>query len=247
MDRLHGRVAIVTGGGRGIGLATVRKFLAEGAEVALWDLKPEDAVRQLQEEHPGWPVHGVAVDVRSADAVRGAADELAARAGRIDILVNNAGITVGHVPTLQLGEQAWNAILDTNLKGALNCTQAAVPHMIRQRWGRIANVTSVLAEYGHPGHTAYVAAKAGLAGVTRVWAREFGRFGITVNAVRPGYIVTAMNAANPPQLVEQVVANTPLGRLGEPEDVANLFLFLCSEEAGFITGAIVPIDGGLIT
>jgi 3-oxoacyl-[acyl-carrier protein] reductase len=247
MDRLRGRVAIVTGAARGIGLATARRFVAEGAEVALWDLEPGAALAELRDTHPEGAIHAAAVDVRDANAVRRAADALAARAGRLDILVNNAGITVGYVPTLQLGEKAWNAVVETNLKGALNCTQAAVPHMARHRWGRIVNVTSVLAEYGNPGHTAYVATKAGLAGVTKVWAREFGPSGITVNAVRPGYIVTPMNAANPPQLVEQVIARTPVGRLGEPEDVANVFLFLCSDEASFITGAIVPVDGGLIT
>ena len=247
MDRLRGRVAIVTGGGRGIGLATVRTFLSEGAQVALWDLAPDEAAGRLRSEHPEWPLSAAEVDVRAAGDVRRAADELAERTGRLDILVNNAGVTTGHVPAIELSDSAWTTVVDTNLKGALNCVQAAAPHMIRGRWGRIVNVTSVLAEYGFPGHSAYVATKAGLAGLTKVWAREFGRFGITVNAARPGYVLTPMNAANPPQLVDQVVARTPLGRLGRPEDVANLFLFLCSEEASFITGAIVPVDGGLIT
>jgi 3-oxoacyl-[acyl-carrier protein] reductase len=246
MQRLSGKVAIVTGGGRGIGLAAVRRFLAEGAQVALWDVEPGEAVNGLRAVQPGGVVHAAAVDVRDADAVRHAADRLAERAGRIDILVNNAGVTVGFVPALKLTEAAWQPVLDTNLKGALHCTQAVVPHMARHHWGRIVNVTSILAEYGTPGHTAYVATKAGLAGMTKVWAREFGPSGITVNAVRPGYIVTPMNAANPAQLVDQVIARTPVGRLGEPEDVANLFLFLCSDEAAFITGAIVPVDGGLV-
>jgi 3-oxoacyl-[acyl-carrier protein] reductase len=247
MRRLAGKVAIVTGGARGIGLATVRTFLDEGAQVGLWDLEPRDAVVDLRAAYPDAVIHAATVDVRDAAAVRRAAGELAAQAGRLDILVNNAGITVGYVPTLQLSEEAWNAVVETNLRGALNCTQAAVPFMARHRWGRIVNVTSILAEYGNPGHTAYVATKAGLAGMTKVWAREFGPSGITVNAVRPGYIDTPMNAANPPQLVEQVIARTPVGRLGEPGDVAKLFLFLCSDDASFITGAVVPVDGGLIT
>jgi 3-oxoacyl-[acyl-carrier protein] reductase len=246
MDRLAGKVAIVTGAARGIGLATARRFLAEGARVALWDVQFGEALIGLRADYPDALLGAAEVDVRDAAGVRQAADEVAGRAGRLDILVNNAGITDGYIPTLQITEQAWHAIVETNLKGALNCAQAVVPHMARHQWGRIVNVSSVLAEYGTPGHTAYVATKAGLAGMTKVWAREFGRDGITVNAVRPGYIVTPMNEPNPPQLAEQAILRTPLGRLGEPEDVANLFLFLCSDEASFITGAIVPVDGGLI-
>jgi 3-oxoacyl-[acyl-carrier protein] reductase len=246
MQILAGKVAIVTGGGRGIGLATVRRFLAEGAQVAVWDVEPGDAIDGLRDAHTGTAVHAAAVDVRDAAAVRQAVTTLVAQTGRIDILVNNAGISAGYVPALELSEQAWQSVVDTNLKGAFNCAQAVVPHMARQRWGRIVNVSSILAEYGTPGHTAYVATKAGLAGMTKVWAREFGPSGITVNAVRPGYIATPMNAANPAHLVAQVVAKTPVGRLGEPEDVANVFLFLCSDAASFITGAIVPVDGGLV-
>jgi 3-oxoacyl-[acyl-carrier protein] reductase len=247
MGRLDGRVAVVTGGGRGIGLATADIFLSQGADVAIWDLDPAPGRAVLAERHGESRVHTAVVDVRAAGNVRSAAEALVGRTGRLDILVNNAGINAGYVPTLQLPETTWDAIVETNLKGALNCVQAAVPHMARGRWGRIVNVSSILAEYGNPGHTAYVATKAGVAGMTKVWAREFGRLGITVNAVRPGYIRTAMNEANPAQVVEQVLARTPLGRIGEPEDVASLFLFLCSEDAGFITGAVVPVDGGLIT
>jgi 3-oxoacyl-[acyl-carrier protein] reductase len=247
MNRVRGRVVVVTGGGGGIGLATVRKFLFEGAEVALWDLAPADAVEQLHAEDPSWPVHPAAVDVTVPGAVKAATEALVQATGHIDVLINNAGRTLGHVPTVQLAEPAWREILETNLTGALHCVQSVVPHMIAQRWGRIVNVTSVLAEYGYPGHASYVASKSALAGLTRSWAREFGRHGITVNAVRPGYIRTPMNDGNPQEVVRQVVAMTPLGRLGLPEDVANAFLWLCSEEAAFVTGAIVPVDGGLIT
>jgi 3-oxoacyl-[acyl-carrier protein] reductase len=247
MDRVRGRVVVITGGARGIGLAAVRKFLAEGAEVALWDLDPSEAAEQLRAEQPSWPILPAPVDVTSPAAVAEATAALVARTGRIDVLINNAGRTLGHVPTVQLSSSAWQTILDTNLTGALTCVQAIVPHMIARRWGRIVNVTSVLAEYGYPGHAPYVASKSALAGLTRSWAREFGRHGITVNAVRPGYIHTPMNDGNPPDVVRQVVAMTPLGRLGLPEDVANAFLWFCSEEASFVTGAILAVDGGLIT
>jgi 3-oxoacyl-[acyl-carrier protein] reductase len=246
MNRLKGKVAVITGGARGIGLATVRRFLEEGAEVAMWDLDPHDAAKTLRMDYPGCSLHDAVVDVREAEAVRRTADHLVNLTGRIDILVNNAGINVGHVPTVRLDDSAWTAVVETNLGGALNCVRAVVPHMAKHSWGRIVNVSSVLAEYGYPGHAPYVATKAGLAALTRCWAREFARNGITVNAVRPGYIRTAMNEKNPAAVVQQVSAMTPLGRLGEPEDVANAFLFFCSEEASFVTGAVLPVDGGLV-
>ncbi len=244
MRSLEGRVAVVTGGAGGIGLAVVRRFLSAGAFVAVWDPKAL-VLGSLGAEWPG-RLHMTTVDVRKADAVRAAASVLLEKAGRVDILVNNAGVNVGARPTVDLAEADWRAILDTNLTGVLHCVQALAPGMIARRWGRIVNVTSILAEYGHPGHAAYVASKSAIAGVTRSWAREFGRSGVTVNAVRPGYIDTAMNAGTPPQVVEQVVAATPLGRLGQPDDVAGVIAWLSSTDAAFVTGAVIPVDGGLI-
>lgn len=246
MNRVQDRIVIVTGGAQGIGLATVRRFAAEGAEVAVWDLDPARVVEELRTSNPGWRLHAAAVDVTVPASVAAATETLVARCGRVDVLINNAGRTVGHMPTLRLEPRTWQSIVDTNLTGAFTCVQAVVPHMLPQRWGRIVSVTSVLAEYGYPGHAAYVATKSALAGLTRTWAREFGRHGITVNAVRPGYIRTPMNAANTPEVVAQAVARTPLGRVGEPEDVANAFLWLCSEEASFVTGVVLPVDGGMI-
>ena len=246
MRDVEGRVVVVTGGARGIGLATARRLLAERAVVALWDPRVEEVRDRLMEEFPGATLHLTAVDVRVAREVTAAADNLVNATGRIDILINNAGINVGRQPTVELSRASWQSVLETNLTGALHCVQAVVPHMTSRGWGRIINVSSVLAEYGYPEHAPYVASKAAIAGVTRSWAREFGHVGITVNAVRPGYIRTSMNEAMSSDVVEQVVAATPLGRIGTPEDVAALFLWLCSDDASFITGAVIPVDGGLM-
>ncbi len=238
--------AVVTGGAGGIGLATVRLLLAEGATVAIWDPQADRAAESLKAEWPADRIHASSVDVRSPEAVDAAAKALVAATGRIDILINNAGVNVGSVPTAELTDATFRRILDTNLGGTLNCVRAVVPHMQARGWGRIVNVSSVLAEYGYPQHASYVASKSAIAGVTRSWAREFGRFGITVNAVRPGFIRTAMNDGYSPQVIAQIAAATPLGRIGEPEDVARVFLWLCSDAASFVTGAVIPVDGGLV-
>jgi 3-oxoacyl-[acyl-carrier protein] reductase len=245
MERLSGKAAAITGGGRGIGLTAAKMFLAEGAEVEIWDKEIDTTGRELSATHEG-RLHTASLDIRNLDAVLEAAEAFHDRCGRIDILINNAGITFGHVGALRLDQKMWRAINDTNLDGAIHCVQAIVPHMKRRGSGSIINVTSVLASYGFPGQTAYVATKSALVGLTRVWAREFGPCGIRVNAVSPGYIDTRMNEKNPPELVERVVARTPLGRVGKPEDVANVYLFLSSDEADFLTGAIIPVDGGFI-
>ncbi|MEO6325190.1 MAG: SDR family NAD(P)-dependent oxidoreductase [Thermoanaerobaculia bacterium] len=241
--RLEGRVAVITGGASGIGLATARRFLAEGASVSIWDLDPSHAVEEL---HSEGPVSGEPLDIRDGARVTVAAARVSERLGRVDILINNAGITRGYLDALRVSDEDWHAILDTNVTGALHCMQALVPGMKARGWGRILNVTSVLAASGFPGQTAYAASKSAIEGVTRVWASEFGPFGITVNAVRPGYIDTPMNAANGPGLVRHALARTPLGRLGLADDVASAFLFLASDDAAFITGAILPVDGGLV-
>jgi 3-oxoacyl-[acyl-carrier protein] reductase len=240
--RLSGKVAIVTGAGRGIGRETAARFRAEGAVVVSWDLEKPEAL----ETGPGPAGIEAAVDVRDAGAVAAAVSRLVATAGHIDILVNNAGVTAGYVSLEALDARVFDAILDVNLRGAVNGVQAVAGVMKARRAGRILNVSSVLAAYGFPGQTAYVATKSALEGLTRVWARELGPYGITVNAVRPGYIRTAMNQGNGPELERQVLARTPLGRLGEPADVASAFLWLASDEASFVTGTVVPVDGGFI-
>lgn len=237
--RLEGRVAIVTGASRGIGHATALLFRAEGAVVIGWDLSwPDptgpDGAEDLRAE----------VDLRDAEAVRFEAGRVLDAAGRVDILVNNAGVTRGFVPAESLPPSAWDLMLDTNARGVLHAVQAVVPAMKARGYGRILNVSSVLARHGFPGQTAYAASKAAIEGMTRVWAKEFGPWGITVNAVAPGYVRTAMNEANGPEVERQVVERTPLGRLGESEDVARALLFLASAESSFVTGAVLPVDGG---
>lgn len=237
--RLSGKIAVVTGGARGIGRATVERFRAEGAEVVVWDL---DAGAEEN------PVEGVErVDVADAAAVTAAAAALAERLPGIDILINNAGINLARSPSVaDVTAEEWRRVLDVNLSGALHCTQALLPLLRRRGGGRIVNFSSILAVAGFPGQTAYAAAKAGLLGLTRVWARELGPAGITVNAVVPGYIDTAMNSAAAVEFRKAIVARTALRRLGTADDVARVCLFLASDDAAFVTGAAIPVDGGLV-
>ena len=242
--RLAGRVAIVTGAGRGIGRETATRFRAEGAIVASWDLQTPASLDAPSPAPAGPASIEEAVDVTDAEAVAQAVSRLVEVAGRIDVLVNNAGVTAGYVAVESLDPGVLNTILDVNLRGAINCVQAVTGLMKARAAGRILNVSSVFAAHGYPGQTAYAASKSALEGLTRVWARELGPYGITVNAVRPGYIRTAMNDANGPDLERQVLARTPLRRLGEAADVAAAFVWLASDDAAFITGAVLPVDGG---
>lgn len=248
MGKLSGRVAVVTGGGTGIGRATAIALAREGADVAVnYSRSEEQAFETLEEiEELGRKGIVVQADVSQLGAVESMFDLVRRELGLVDILINSAGRTLGYQDALTLSAQAWAAMIDTNLSGAVHCVQALVPAMKRRGGGRVVNLTSVLDRYGYPGQTGYVATKAGLVGLTRVWAREFGPYGITVNAVSPGYIRTPMNEPNPPELVQAVLERTPLGRIGEPEDVANVLAFLCSDEASFLTGAVIPVDGGFI-
>ncbi len=236
--RLSGRIAVVTGGARGIGRATVERFRAEGAEVVVWDLDPGPQ---------GEAVEGFErVDVADAPAVTAAAIALGERLPGVDILINNAGINLARSPSVaDLRAEEWRRVLDVNLSGALNCAQALLPLMRRRAGGRIVNFSSILAVAGFPGQTAYAAAKAGLLGLTRVWARELGPLGITVNAVVPGYIDTAMNSAAAADFRRAIASRTALRRLGTADDVARVCLFLASDDAAFVTGAALPVDGGL--
>ncbi len=253
--RLKDRVAIVTGGGRGIGRATVLRFVREGATVVLWDVDEPAGTALVQEvQSQGGQVLFQRVDVADTPTVDAAVDEVVHRFGRVDILVNNAGILRdgllvkvkdGQV-VKRMSDEDFEAVIRVNLKGVFVCTRAVVPHMIRQGYGRILNASSVVGLYGNFGQTNYVAAKAGVIGMTRVWARELGRYGITVNAVAPGFVETDMTRNMPAKVLQKMVERIPLDRMGQPEDIAAVYAFLASEEAGYINGAVISVDGGLV-
>lgn len=250
--RLEGKVALITGGAAGIGLATARRFVEEGARVALADVAQEAGERAATELGPGALFHRV--DVTDGAGVEAWVADVHARFGRIDILINNAGIIRDHqlvrvkdgeiVGTMS--EADFDLVLAVNLKGTFLCTRAVVPIMIRQRSGVILNASSIAGLDGNFGQTNYVATKAGIVGMTKVWARELGKHGIRVNAVAPGFTATEILRTMPEKVLEAIRARTPLGRLGDPRDIANAYLFLASDEAAFITGAVLRVDGGLV-
>ncbi len=253
---LEGRVAVITGGANSLGKATARLFAQAGASIAVWDMVA-DAGQALADEPSaaGGQALFCKVNVTAQADVAAAGAATVARFGRVDILINNAGITrdaqLVRVRDGQviggMAEAEFDAVVSVNLKGVFNCTQAIVPHMVTGGYGRIVSASSVVGLYGNFGQTNYVATKAGVIGMTRVWARELGKRGITANAIAPGFIATEMTAFMPEHVLAGMVAHTPLGRLGTPEDVAHAaYLFLASAEAGFINGAVLTVDGGLV-
>jgi 3-oxoacyl-[acyl-carrier protein] reductase len=239
MTKLDGRVAVITGAARGIGAETARVFRDAGATVVTWDVA-EGVDRR--------------VDVTDAAAVDEGVAATVTEHGGIDILVNNAGILRdAQLVKLKDGEvmgrmeeAQFDAVISVNLKGIFLCGRAVAPVMIRRGWGRILNASSVVGLYGNFGQSNYVATKAGVIGLTKVWARELGPKGITVNAVAPGFIATEMVKQMPEQILRQMVERTPVRRMGEPRDVANAYLFLASDEASFINGAVLSVDGGVV-
>lgn len=239
--KLENKVAIITGGARGIGLAAARLFLAEGASVAVLDF---DIPKTEEYQHDEKLVY-FAMDVTDRSSVDKTVQDVLTKFGRIDILVNNAGITRDSMLTKMTTEQ-WDKVLAVNLTGVFNCTQAVVPTMIEQGSGRIINTSSVVGVHGNIGQTNYAATKAGIIGMTKSWAKELGRKGITSNAVAPGFIMTDMTAVVPGKVLDIMKAKTPLGRLGTAEDIAKAYLFLASDQASYINGAIIPVDGGLV-
>lgn len=250
--RLKDKVCLITGGAAGIGKATALRFHQEGAKVVICDVSQEagDELLPLLGPDASFTV----VNVTDRDAVQGWIDQTVGKYGRIDVLVNNAGVTRdsllvkykdGDVVS-QMTQEAWNVVIDVNLKGVFNCTQAVIPEMIKQGGGVILNASSVVGLYGNYGQTNYAATKAGVIGMTKVWARELGRYKIRVNAVAPGFILTEMVRKMPEQVLSNMKDHTPIGRLGEPEDVANVFLWLASDEASYVHGATISVDGGIV-
>lgn len=223
------RVVIVTGAASGIGLATVNRFRTDGADVIGWDVKSENAT-----------------DVTNTESVERAVNAAMERHGRIDVLVNNAGVLRDAQLTKMTDEQ-FDSLLSVNLRGVFVCTRAVAPHMIQAGRGVILNASSVVGLYGNFGQTSYVASKAGVVGMTKVWARELGKHNIRVNAVAPGFIATEMIAAMPEKVLASLRERTPLRRLGTPEDIANAYAWLASDQASFITGAVLSVDGGVVT
>jgi len=243
---LENRVAIITGGARGIGKATASKFIEEGASIAIWDIDEtagKTAVDSLSQD--GVKVKFYRVNTVDLDAVNKAAKEVMADFGHIDILINNAGITRDS-SMKKMTEEQWKLVIDVNLTGVYHCTKAVSPFMVERGYGRILNASSIVGLYGNFGQTNYVATKAGVIGMTKVWAREFGRKGVTVNAVAPGFINTEMMQTVPQTYLDELKAKTPVGRMGEPQDIANTYAFLASEEASFINGVTLSVDGGLV-
>ncbi len=239
MADFSGRVVVVTGGARGIGLATAEAFAAAAATVIVWD-KDAGGV-----ERAAGGIEWRQVDVLDVESLRHAADQVLERHGQVDVLINNAGVNFGDQSATGISDPTWELILDTNLKGTVNAVRALSPAMVRRQRGRIINTSSILARFPLPGLGAYAAAKAAVAALTGAWARELGPHGITVNAVAPGFIDTPLNAGWPEELVQAVVRRTPVGRQGRSGEVACVHLFLASDEAAFINGAVVPVDGGL--
>jgi 3-oxoacyl-[acyl-carrier protein] reductase len=251
----RGKVVIITGAGAGIGRATAMRFAEEGARIAAWDVS-DKAAAQLESaiEWAGGESHFQAVDVANASAVESAAAAVIEQWGRIDVLINNAGIVRdaqlvkwnGGSPESIMSEEMWDLVIGVNLKGVFLVTRAVVPHMIKGGGGVILSAASVVGILGNFGQTNYVASKAGIIGMTRTWARELGKYKIRVNAVAPGFIATDMVKAMPSKVLEAMVARTPLGRAGTPEDVANTYFWLASEQASFIHGAVISVDGGVV-
>lgn len=243
--KLDGKVAAITGASRGIGRDMALVFASAGAKVVV-SARNEEALESLVDEirASGGEALGIAGDVSvAADADR-LVESAVATFGRLDILVNNAGITRDGL-LLRMKDEDWDAVLDTNLKGAFLCTRAAAKVMSKQRGGRIVNISSVVGEMGNPGQANYCASKAGLLGLTKSVARELARRNVTVNAVTPGFITTEMTEEMPEKRRQELTAEIPLGRLGQPEDIAQAVLFLASDQAGYITGQVLGVNGGM--
>ena len=248
--RLKDRVCLITGAAAGIGKAVALRFAEEGAIVYICDLN-ETGGNEVAEESGG---SFQQVNVADRDEVQAWVEGVHAEHGRIDVLINNAGVLRDGLLVKvkdgqlvkQMAEEDFDLVIDVNLKGTFNCAQAVAPFMIQQKQGVILNATSIVGLDGNFGQTNYIASKAGVIGMTKVWARELGRQQVRVNAIAPGFTLTEMVRQMPEKVLDGMVARTPLGRMGETLDIANAYLFLASDEASFITGVTLRVDGGIV-
>lgn len=248
--RLKDRVCMITGAAAGIGKAVALRFAQEGASVCICDLDEVGGDAVAQETGGSF----LKVNVAKRDEAQRWAEAVHAEHGRIDVLINNAGVLRDGLLVKvkdgelvkQMPEEEFDLVIDVNLKGTFNCTQAVAPFMIQQNQGVIINATSIVGLDGNFGQTNYVASKAGVIGMTKVWARELGRHQVRVNAIAPGFTLTEMVQQMPEKALESMVAHTPLGRMGQPVDIANAYLFLASDEASFISGEVIRVDGGIV-
>lgn len=244
--RLKDKVAIITGAANGIGLAAAQRFSEEGAKVVLADYDAESgAAQEVELKKLGYNVKFIQVDVANRESVDALVEQTINYFGQINILVNNAGITRDAMLTKMIAED-FSSVLNVNITGVFNCTQAVVPYLVKQGHGKIINTSSVSGVYGNVGQTNYAASKAAVIGMTKTWAKELGRKGINVNAVAPGFTSTAMVAKMPETIIDQMKSVVSLQRLGDPRDIANAYLFLASEESSYVHGHVLQVDGGIM-
>jgi len=245
MKRLNNKIAIITGGADGIGKATALRFADEGATCILWDLNEVKGAEVAEAiVATGGSAMFQKVNTAIYSEVESAAAGVSKAYGRIDILINNAGIT-RDASLKKMTPEQWQQVIDVNLSGVFYCTKAVSPYMLEHEYGRIISTSSVVALYGNFGQTNYVATKAGVIGMTKTWARELGRKGITCNAIAPGFIATEMVTLMPESVLAAMKDKVPLARLGKPEEIASAFVFLASDEAAYINGATLSVDGGI--
>jgi 3-oxoacyl-[acyl-carrier protein] reductase len=246
MGRFDNSTVVVTGGSRGIGKATAASFALEGANVMILDIM-EDVGQETVNEitSTGGKAYFMKVDVCDQSSLQKALDKAIEEHGKVDVLVNNAGITADS-SLKKMTEEQFDKVIAVNLKGVFNCTKIFGMHMAQNGKGAIINASSIVAHYGNFGQTNYVATKTGVIGMTKVWARELGPKGVRVNAVAPGFIETDMIKTVPEEILDKLRAQVPLKRLGTPEDIANAYLFLASDEAAYINGAVLNVDGALV-